>query len=124
MGEPTITFAALYTRASRFRAVRIRPPAKIDILSREGIVVPTGGFVKVKTGVAAVIPNGCEIRVRPCSGLVAKSGVRARFGTVDIGCQGEICMTLLNASSRPCVAEKGERIAQLVLRHVKRSELP
>ena len=71
----------------------------------------------IKTGLFVEIPIGCEIQVRPRSGLAFKKGITVLNspGTIDADYRGEIGVLLVNLSSEPFVIEDGERIAQLVL---------
>ena len=71
----------------------------------------------VPTGLYLEIPAGCEVQVRPRSGLAAKRGVTVLNapGTIDADYRGEVCVILVNLGSEPFTIERGERIAQLVL---------
>lgn len=82
----------------------------------ERALVPTGLYVE--------IPEGCEIQVRPRSGLAAKHGVTVLNtpGTIDPDYRGEIKVILTNVSNAPFTLEPGERIAQLVVAAFVRAE--
>lgn len=71
----------------------------------------------VPTGLAAEVPIGFELQVRPRSGLALKHGVTVLNtpGTVDAGYRGEIKVILINLGSEPFSIQKGDRIAQLVV---------
>jgi len=71
----------------------------------------------IPTGIAAEIPMGYEIQVRPRSGLAAKYGITVLNspGTIDSGYKDEIKVILVNLSKDPYTIQPGERIAQLVL---------
>jgi dUTP pyrophosphatase len=88
----------------------------------------------VHTGIAAEIPDGYEIQVRPRSGLACKGvTVWNSPGTVDSKYRGEICVILMyiNNECEPTtnfkgetigvhlkdryIVEAGDKIAQLVL---------
>lgn len=75
------------------------------------------------TGIAADIPEGYELQVRPRSGLASKHGIVAMFGTVDQGYRGEIGVTLVNFGHEHYLVKHGERIAQLVLAPVVRARI-
>lgn len=86
----------------------------MDVCANTLVEIPPRSHAKIPTGIAAGIPVGCELQVRPRSGLASK-GIVAAFGTVDKDYTGEICVTLYNHTDeayRVCV---GDRIAQLVL---------
>ena len=71
--------------------------------------------VRVPTGIAIAAPGGCDVQIRPRSGLFAQ-GVIAGFGTLDADYRGEVFVTMY-CLPRPgrYVVEDGERIAQLVV---------
>ena len=83
----------------------------------EPIVLKPLGRALVPTGLYLEIPPGCEVQVRPRSGLAAKRGVTVLNapGTIDADYRGEVCVILVNLSDQDFVVERGERIAQLVL---------
>ena len=93
----------------------------MDICADEDFEVCTSSAT-ISTGIAAVIPDGYELQVRPRSGM-SKRGVFAAFGTVDSGYRGEIKVTLINASMLGYDVHKGDRIAQLVLAPVTRADI-
>jgi dUTP pyrophosphatase len=71
----------------------------------------------VPTGLAAEVPIGFELQVRPRSGLALRYGLTVLNtpGTVDAGYRGEIKVLLLNLGSEPFAICKGQKIAQLVV---------
>lgn len=71
----------------------------------------------IPTGLAAEVPEGFELQVRPKSGLALKSGLTVLNtpGTVDFGYRGEIKVILINLSREPYKIEAGQKIAQLVV---------
>ena len=76
----------------------------------------------VHTGIAAEIPDGYEIQVRPRSGLAVKGvTVFNAPGTVDSKYRGEICVIMLTVKQFYKVS-KGDKIAQLVLAPVTFAE--
>lgn len=78
----------------------------------------------VPTGLYLEIPAGCEVQVRPRSGLAAKKGITVLNspGTIDADYRGEVRVILVNLSDEPFTVEDGERIAQLVLSRHERAE--
>lgn len=95
----------------------------MDLYALEGVAIHAFGFAKLRTGVACDIPEGYELQIRPRSGLAAKKGVVAAFGTVDMGYRGEIGVTLFNHSGQAAEIAAGDRIAQVVLAPVVRAEV-
>ena len=63
-----------------------------DLHSIEDVIIPPFGRVLVKTGLKFELPMGCEMQVRPKSGLAIKQGLTVLNtpGTVDQGYTGEI----------------------------------
>ena len=95
----------------------------MDICADDDVRIPSHTFAKISTGIAAVIPNGYEIQVRPRSGMQCVKGVVGAWGTVDEGYRGEIGVALYNHSDSPYVVKRGDRIAQLVLAPVVRADI-
>ena len=91
----------------------------MDIYSCESVTIPKFFRRTISTGIAAVIPDGYELQVRPKSGLAKNAGVVSSFGTVDNGYRGEICVTLFNHSPNDFEVKIGDKIAQLVLAKVR-----
>ena len=76
----------------------------------------------VRTGIAAEIPDGFEIQVRPRSGLAVKGvTVFNAPGTVDSKYRGEIGVIMITVNPFYKI-NKGDKIAQLVLAPVTFAE--
>src|SRR6185312_2327925 len=76
----------------------------------------------VPTGISIALPVGFEARVRPRSGLAAKSGITVANapGTIDADYRGEVGVILVNLSNQPFKLSRGMRIAQLIVaRHAR-----
>ena len=69
-------------------------------------IIPTGVFIE--------LPIDAEAQIRPRSGLSAKKGIFAIFGTIDSDYQGEVGIIIINLSNEPFIIERGERLAQMV----------
>ena len=85
------------------------------------LVIPSGEWRLVSTGLCPEIPLGYEIQVRPRSGLSFRNGVTCLNtpGTVDSDYRGEIKVNLINHSKTDFVVENGMRIAQFVIAKVE-----
>ena len=85
------------------------------------LVIPSGEWRLVSTGLCPEIPLGYEIQVRPRSGLAFRNGVTRLNtpGTVDSDYRGEIKVNLINHSKTDFVVENGMRIAQFVIAKVE-----
>jgi dUTP pyrophosphatase len=81
------------------------------------LVLESGAFAMVPTGLCIALPQGYEAQVRPRSGLAAKYGVTVLNapGTIDADYRGEIRVILINHGNNPFVIHNGDRIAQLVI---------
>jgi dUTP pyrophosphatase len=71
--------------------------------------------VLVPTGIAIEAPPGCDVQIRPRSGL-ARQGVLCTYGTIDADYRGELMVTMytmaLDIEHR---IQDGDRIAQIVI---------
>ena len=85
------------------------------------LVIPSGEWRLVPTGLCPEIPFGYEIQVRPRSGLAYRNGITCLNtpGTVDSDYRGEIKVNLINHSKTDFVVENGMRIAQFVIAKVE-----
>lgn len=84
-----------------------------------------GGRALVPTGIAIAIPSGYAGFVLPRSGLALNHGVTCLNapGLIDTLYRGEIKVLLVNTDpTRPYDVERGDRIAQLVLKKVEMIE--
>ena len=79
----------------------------------------------VPTGLSMAFPEEYEIQIRPRSGLAAKKniGVLNTPGTIDSDYRGEIKIILINHSNENLIINNNDRIAQMVLAHIKKMEL-
>lgn len=96
--------------------VRADLDAPVTLGPLQRAMIPTGLFVE--------LPEGCEMQIRPRSGLAAKHGVTVLNspGTVDADYRGEIKIILVNLSSEPFTIEAGERIAQMIVARYEQIE--
>ena len=100
--------AGLDIRANLDESVTLRP--------LERAMIPTGLFVE--------LPEGCEMQIRPRSGLAAKHGITVLNspGTIDADYRGEIKVILVHLSNEPFTIESGERIAQMIVARYEQIE--
>jgi dUTP pyrophosphatase len=89
------------------------------------LILSSGQYALVPTGLTIALPPGYEAQVRPRSGLAAKHGVTVLNspGTIDADYRGEIGVLLINHGDAPFSIRRGERIAQMVIAPVVRAEL-
>jgi dUTP pyrophosphatase len=99
--------------------------AGMDIAAavEEQLVLQPGAISLIPTGLAAALPEGFELQVRPRSGLAVKHGITVvnAPGTIDADYRGEIKIGLINLGQEPFTVRRGDRIAQLVLAPVCRA---
>jgi dUTP pyrophosphatase len=97
--------------------------AGMDVVAAESLILAPGARHAVATGFAIAIPHGCEVQVRPRSGLALKYGITCLNspGTIDSDYRGEVKVILANLGDAPFEVVRGERIAQLVPALVQRA---
>jgi len=83
----------------------------------EDLVLHPGQRALVPTGLSVSIPRGCEIQIRPRSGLAIRHGITLLNtpGTIDSDYRGEIRIIAINLSDEPFTIRRGDRIAQMVV---------
>jgi dUTP pyrophosphatase len=88
-----------------------------DLFSTEDTTLEPFERKGISTGLAAEVPMGFELQVRPKSGLALNSGLTVLNtpGTIDFGYRGEIKVILINLTQKPYQISKGQKIAQLVV---------
>ncbi|MBU0629489.1 MAG: dUTP diphosphatase [Candidatus Margulisbacteria bacterium] len=86
------------------------------------VVIPSGEWKLVPTGLAIALPEGYEAQVRPRSGLALKQGVSVLNtpGTVDADYRGEVGVILMNHSKNDLLIKRGDRIAQMIINKFER----
>ena len=113
---------------SRFALPEYQTPlsAGLDIRANLGESVTLGPLERamIPTGLYVELPEGCEMLIRPRSGLAAKHGITVLNspGTIDADYRGEIKVILVNLSNEPFTIEAGERIAQMIVARYEQIE--
>ncbi|EEG76787.1 dUTP diphosphatase [Dethiobacter alkaliphilus] len=101
--------------------------AGMDILAAldEPVVLLPGNRTLIPTGLQMAVPRGCEVQIRPRSGLALKQGIAVLNspGTVDADYRGEVKVIIANLGREPFVITRGDRIAQMVLAKLTRADL-
>jgi len=99
--------------------------AGLDLFSIEDAVVKARGRLLVKTGISIQLPFGhIELpfgyygQVASKSGLSVKHGIEVGAGVIDEGYTGEVMVMLYNHSDDDFVINKGDKIAQLLVKPV------
>ena len=98
--------------------------AGLDLRAAHEATLEPGGRGLVGTGLAVAIPPGYAGLVIPRSGLALSQGVTVLNapGLVDAGYRGEVKVLLVNHGEKPVTVRRGDRIAQLVVQSVERTE--
>ena len=86
----------------------------------DDLVLAPGRISLVPTGFAMALPNGFEAQIRPRSGLAIKHGIGLinSPGTIDADYRGEIKIAVINLGATPYTFQRGDRIAQMVIKRV------
>lgn len=97
------------TNGSAGMDIRAFIPNSVTIEPFERVLIPTGLHVS--------LPTGCEIQIRPRSGMALKHGITVLNtpGTIDSDYRGDIGVILINLSDTPYTVYNGDRIAQMVV---------
>ncbi len=124
------------------KILRLRPDADSDIaLPRymtaqsagmdlcaaitQDLVLEKGDRALIPTGFAIALPSGFEAQIRPRSGLAIKHGIGLinSPGTIDADYRGEIKIAVINLGLEPYTLQRGDRIAQMVIKEVVVAQL-
>ncbi len=108
---------------------KLRPDARLPHRATAGAAgfdlfacLDGGGNVKLGnspqllgTGIAIEIPRGCDVQIRPRSGLSLK-GIGVTLGTIDSDYRGEVMVTMYTlVPGASFEIRHGDRIAQMVI---------
>ena len=98
--------------------------AGMDLTTRQTVEIAPQGTVMVGTGVAMEIPEGCYGAIVPRSGMASKRGVTLANtpSTIDSGYRGEIMLPLYNLGHDVAAVERGERVAQIIIKRYETCE--
>jgi dUTP pyrophosphatase len=99
--------------------------AGLDLTSIEDVVLAAGERAAVRTGLAIAVPAGWVGLVHPRSGLALRHGLTIANapGTIDAGYRGEVKVILVNLGTEDVKVARGDRVAQLLLQEVGRTEV-
>lgn len=74
----------------------------------ERLLIPTGLYFE--------LPDGYDMEIKSRSGLALKHGIGVLTGTIDLNYKGEVMVLLFNISNDAFNFQKGDRLAQAVVR--------
>ncbi|NLE16486.1 MAG: dUTP diphosphatase [Spirochaetales bacterium] len=91
--------------------------ADLSACLEEDVVICSGCYAKIPTGLSIQLPAGYEAQVRPRSGLAAKHGLTVLNspGTIDADYRGEVSVLLINHGKQDVRIHHGDRIAQMII---------
>ena len=72
----------------------------------------------VDTQISIAVPEGTYGRIAPRSGLASKFGLTVGAGVIDRDYRGIVYVLLFNLGERELEINVGDRIAQLILKHI------
>jgi dUTP pyrophosphatase len=89
------------------------------------VVLEKGALTLIPTGFAIALPPGFEAQIRPRSGLAVKYGIGLinSPGTIDADYRGEIMIAVINLGNAPYKFQRGDRIAQMVIKKTYHAHL-
>ena len=96
----------------------------LEAFLEKDLIVKSNETVLVPTGLSIAIDENLEIQIRPRSGLAAKNNITVLNtpGTIDSDYRGEIKVILINLGKNDFVIKNGDRIAQMVISPVIKTE--
>lgn len=103
--------AILPTRGSDFSA-------GLDLYASHSVILETGSFKTISTGISVAIPEGYYGRIAPRSGLAAKFGIDVLAGVVDSDYRGEVGVILANFGQKDFEIKQGDRVAQFIIEKI------
>lgn len=98
--------------------------AGLDLHAAEELVIKSGEYKLIKTGLKIAVPRGYAAFVYPRSGLALKKGVTVlnADGVIDSGYRGEVGVILINHGAEDFKINFNDRIAQLIIQQVNTIE--
>ena len=90
---------------------------RANLTDRNPLTLNPGARALVPTGLRMAIPAGCEVQIRPRSGLALKHGITLLNtpGTIDSDYRGPLGIIMVNLGDAPFEVTHGMRIAQMVV---------
>ncbi|MEK7581971.1 MAG: dUTP diphosphatase [Patescibacteria group bacterium] len=96
--------------------------AGMDIYSCEEKTLLPQEQTLISTGISIEIPDGYVGLVWDKSGLSTRHGLKTVAGVIDAGYRGEVSIAMANVGSVSYTFKKGEKIAQMLIQKVERTE--
>lgn len=95
-----------------------------DLCASQSLILKSGEYKLVPTGLSFSFSDNYEIQIRPRSGLALRYGVSVLNapGTIDSDYRGEIQVLLINYGKEDFSINLGDRIAQAVLCPIQKAK--
>ncbi|MGB2926044.1 MAG: dUTP diphosphatase [Limnothrix sp.] len=99
--------------------------AAVDLHALKAVAIAPHTTALIPTGLAAEIPLGTELQIRPRSGLALKYSLTVLNtpGTIDANYRGEIGIILINHGKSTFYVNAGMRIAQMVMNQIIQAKI-
>ena len=97
--------------------------AGMDIFSLEDVFIKSGEKAVLRTGIKFAIPKGYAGFVWDKSGLAVKHHLKTMAGVIDSNYRGELMVVLTNLGKEDYTAEKGSKVAQMIIKPVEFAEI-
>jgi len=94
-----------------------------DLYANEETDVAARGQAIVGTGIAIGLPHNTYGRIAQRSSLAVKHLLTTNAGVIDSDYRGEVKVVLANQGDQPYRMEKGDQIAQLIIKQIDNTEL-
>tara|TARA_Y100001980_G_C14317898_1_gene139672 strand:- start:48 stop:491 length:444 start_codon:yes stop_codon:yes gene_type:complete len=96
----------------------------LEAFIEKDVVVKPYETALIPTGLSVAIEEHLEIQIRPRSGLAARNSITVLNtpGTIDSDYRGELKVILINLGNENFIIHKGDRIAQMVICPVIKTE--
>lgn len=116
-------YIEIYKKTARTPTYANTEDAGADIYLCDDIKIKANEIKLVKLGIKVAVPKGYELQIRPRSGLSYKTTLRIPNspGTIDTNYRDELKIILHNIGEKVLKFKKGDRIGQLVLNEVPKS---
>jgi dUTP pyrophosphatase len=97
--------------------------AGYDLYSPESGTIQPLQRVLLPLHISIQLPVGTYGQVAPRSGLAVKHGIQVGAGIIDEDYRGNVGVLLFNMSDKPFSYEKGDRVAQLIIKSYESPEI-
>ena len=90
----------------------------IKSINENGFILESLGRVFIPSGIKVLVPEGCDLVAHNKGGVATKHGLIYGAHVVDEDYEGEVFLSIINASPDPVSIQFGQKILQLAIRNV------